>query len=140
MTRSKRDTFKLKVYAAEDSTRDVIRIGRRFDTLREAHQWVRLVQSVDDLLSDKPWISVRKAHGNAVASWADFEEFELVLTESGMCEQIILHELAHLATSPDEPYHGSVFCWNYLDLTLRWRGPSVYLEMRNAIRGTGVFG
>lgn len=134
------DMFKKKIYDAEDATDEIVRFGRKFEGIRDAHQWIRLVQSVDVLLHDKPWISARKAHGNATASWADFDNFEIVLTDDGMCEQIILHELAHLATDREEPFHGNSWAWNYLDLTLRWRGLHAYTVMRDALRSTGVFG
>lgn len=113
--------------------------GRNFDTISEAAAWVSKIYSIDPLFRGKPYVAVRRAHGNAKSSWADFEENCLTLNEDHMDEQTILHELAHLVTDYDLPFHGHDFCWNYLDLTLRWRGISAYVELRDALRSTGIF-
>lgn len=138
MTKRPRDQHKWALYEAEDVLQAGKGFGRQFLNISHAVQWVHTIQSVDELLEGLPWIGVKKAHGNAKASWAVFEDSSIVLTSHGLCEQIILHELAHLATGPGYSYHGREFCWNYLDLTLRWRGASVYIELRNAIRERGI--
>lgn len=113
--------------------------GREFSTISEAAHYITKVHSLDPLFRDKPFIAVRRAHGNSSRSWADYEENCISLVEEQMNEQIILHELAHLATDEAGPFHGPDFYWNYLDLTLRWRGPQAYVVLRDAMRDTGVF-
>lgn len=132
--RRTRDTKKKLVYAAEED----MDYGRDFDSIVECQQFVHLVQGVDPIFQGKPWISVKAAHGNAKSSWAVWEDNAITLSEQGMNEQVILHELAHLATDPEVPFHGKDFCWNYLDLTLRWRGVDAYLVLRNALRAEGA--
>lgn len=136
--RASRDQYKKVLYAAEDQFMLQHSPGRTFDSIQDAQSWVHLVQSVDPLLEDIPWVSVRPAHGNVKASRAYFEENALSMVDCHLNEQVILHELAHLATGRGYPHHGREFCWNYLDLTLRWRGANVYLELRNAIRDKGI--
>lgn len=135
------DKFKQAVYKAEDSLLNTSHgFGRTFETLSDVLEWVATIHSVDPLFRGAKHVVVLPAHGNAKASWASFEENAIVLNEEGMNEQIILHELAHLLTGKEIVFHGSEFCWNYLDLTLRWRGKEVYFELRDALRSTGVFG
>lgn len=138
MTRKKRDVYKNRLYAAEDVLFDAGNVGRVFEDIKEVQQFVATVQSIDPLFKGMTWISVRRAHGNAKASWADFEDNILAMSAEHMNEQAVLHELAHFLTSEDVQYHGREFCWNYLDLVLRWRGPSVYVELRDQIRAQGL--
>lgn len=138
MARQPRDQHRKLLYEAEDELLNNIGPGRCFNSIKEAQNWVHTIQAVDVLLSRLPWVSVREAHGNAKASWAVFEDNAISLAADGMNEQVILHELAHLVTGNGIPYHGREFCWNYLDLTLRWRGPSIYIELRDAIRSRDI--
>lgn len=137
MTRKLRDTYRKRLYAAEAASVDNTP-GRVFQNISECQAWIYTVQGLDPLLAGKAWISAQLPHGNATGSWCDFENNVLFLHDEHWNEQAILHELAHFATGEGFSGHGKQFCWNYLDLTLRWRGPSVYLELRNAIRERGI--
>lgn len=134
VTRKVRDVYAKRLYAAEDQ----VSRGRSFDSIVDCQQFVSTVQSVDTLFAGRPWVSVKKAHGNAKSSWICYEENIVSLLPEHMNEQVILHELSHIVTPRDVQWHGKEFCWNYLDLTMRWRGPSVYLDLRNAIRAQGI--
>lgn len=149
--RRKRDVWRKRLYAAEMEAFASDEHGRIFKTLPEAQEYVFTVQGLDSLLSGLPWVGVEAAHGNAKGSWACFEDHTVSLAlggccddengenvHEGVCEQVILHELAHIATGGEVQWHGREFCWNYLDLTLRWRGPSMYLQLRDAIRKQGI--
>lgn len=138
MTKRPKDHYRLKLYAAEETLRYSVGFGHVYADISEAQQFVHMVQAADSLLSGLPWITVQQAHGNAKASWAVFAENMISLTREGLNVQIILHELAHLATGPKYSYHGKEFAWNYLDLSLNWRGVKVYKELRDAIRAQGI--
>lgn len=44
---------------------------------------------------------------------------------------VILHELAHVITHPDLPYHGIEFCANHLEMVDCYLGPSQALLLRS---------
>lgn len=142
MSRRPRDTNRKAFYAAENDFEAILGPGRTFADISEVQQWVYTIQSVDPLSDGMAWVSVKEAHGNAKASWANYRSNTISLVPEHFSEQTVLHELAHLITYYQEgdgiAGHGREFLWNYLDLTLRWRGASTYIELRNAIREHGL--
>lgn len=126
------DIPKERVYEAEA----LCHPGREFESMEDLARWGRTILYVDELFphSDRP-IKFQKAHGNAKSSSAHIEKRVIDICWTMMDEATVLHELAHFTVDNDRcMHHGPEFCWNFLDLTLRWRGVDAYLELRNAFR------
>lgn len=134
MVRRPYDTQKNRVYAAESKCSP----GREFETMTDLERWGLTVYYVDRLFNPVDPVFFKEAHGNAKFSHADLITNTISIYKYHMDEQVVLHELAHLTVDPDHcAFHGPEFCWNYLDLTLRWRGVDAYIELRNAFKEEG---
>lgn len=55
-----------------------------------------------------------------------------------MCEQFVLHELAHCCVAPESKSHDPIFAQVYLELIYRVQGVDAWLRLRTAFQKTGI--
>ena len=153
-----RDNQRSRVYDAENDARKALEPNSA-GTIPEIQAWVDKIAhsrwfqnrwSVD-------WIIVKDGRGRRSASggadphriWMGFspdsKEYsewsgEIKLPRWSRNKIIVLHELAHVATSIEYPYsktvaaHGPEFCSNFLQIVRRWLGNDTHKTLKEQFK------
>ena len=135
-----RDSQRSKVYAAELESGGAAMQNppARLKTVYRCQAWV------DEITNSRWWqfrsgvakVKVFDGRGTTCARGGYFGNhgkkngWGVNLPKWARSEMVILHELAHILTPVNEPWHGRRFCRNYLALVGRWMSRDSAIKLR----------
>ena len=147
-TRQRLGSHQAVLYTAEDAS--ISKVGRRWSRVRDAQAYL------DELIGGD-WFGDRWPHllrctierRGAGSVWSashcldpdrhhPTSEGVILVSDKGLTEPVLLHELAHLLAPPDAG-HGPPFAQVLLDLVRHQMGVVPYAELLHALRQTDAF-